>query len=104
MIDYNDFLRFLDKSKSEYNTLYPAKHVVSNEHGFVAYDIGKDTIWLWQLYGDGKYWYEYLSNECKKLGLRGIRGTTKRNPKAWNKRFNTKIIGYIIEAEINVSE
>ena len=73
------------------------------EHGFITYFYDNDALVIHHMAGDGKYWFKFLKNTVMSMnGLKKIRAFTRRNPKAWIRKYgNGRIIGYEMEADIN---
>ena len=73
------------------------------EHGFVIYFIHDDVLVIHHMAGDGKYWFKFLKNTVMSLyKLKKIRAFTKRNPRAWIRKYgNGRITGYEMEAYID---
>lgn len=69
--------------------------------GFISYAIQGDKLVIPDLYGDGKFWLEKALELAKTNGCTKLLGGTRRNPKAYNKMFGTKVVGYILEREVN---
>lgn len=73
-------------------------------HGFCTYakdNIEQDVLFVFNCYGNGKYWEQFLKEKAKELGCKKIRFATKRNPKAFERRFGAKLVGYILEVEVD---
>lgn len=98
MITQSDIEQYLKKSKDEeLNT----QNLIENEHGFMSWTEHKDYLVALQVYGDGAYWNEVLNNLAKQLGYKKILMATKRNYKAFEKKFGFKLTGYILEKEVH---
>lgn len=83
------------------NPVYPGKWVVDDdEKGFVIFSVDGEYMVVHQMYGDGKYWEEVVKEQARKLGKKKMRWFTKRNPKTWIRKYNAKIIGYVMESEV----
>jgi len=74
--------------------------LIENEHGFMSCKVLNETLVAYQVFGDGEYWNGQLNEMAKDLGLRRIRMATIRNPKAFERKFGFKLIGYILEKEV----
>lgn len=68
--------------------------------GFISYAIAGDKLLVPDLYGDGKYWLEKALEFARQNGCTKLIGGTRRNPKAYEKMFGTKVVGYILEREV----
>lgn len=71
------------------------------EHGFITFFMHDDILELHHMVGDGKYWQEVLITVMKREGLKTIRAFTRRNPKAWIRKYGGHIRGYYMEADID---
>lgn len=69
--------------------------------GFISYAIQGDKLLIPDLYGDGKFWLDYALKLAKEKGCTKLLGGTRRNPKAYEKMFGTKVVGYVLEREVN---
>ena len=74
------------------------------EHGFIAFFIYDDVLELHHMVGDGKFWQNILISIMQKEGLKTLRAFTRRNPKAWQRKYGGKITGYEMEISINELE
>lgn len=66
----------------------------------MSWSVHGDKLVAHQVYGDGVYWDTYLNTLAQKLGLTKIMMATKRNPKAFERKFGFKLTGYILEKEV----
>lgn len=98
MIQQSDIERYLTKSK---DTDINPTNLIQNSHGFMSWTVYKDYLVALQVYGDGNYWNEVLNNLAKELGYKKIMMATKRNYKAFEKKFGFKLTGYILEKEVH---
>ena len=71
------------------------------EHGFITFLTHDDILELHHMVGDGKYWFRVLKRIMKLRGLKTIRAYTRRNPKAWMRKYGGRIRGYYMEASID---
>ena len=72
------------------------------EHGFITYRHYEDILELHHMCGDGKYWQKFIRNMLMGMyGLKKIRAFTKRNPKAWIRKYGGHIQGYYMECDID---
>lgn len=69
--------------------------------GFISYAIQGDRLLIPDLYGNGKFWLDYALTLAKEKGCTKLVGGTRRNPKAYAKMFGTKVVGYVLEREVN---
>ena len=71
------------------------------EHGFISFLICDDIFELHHAVGDGKYWQSVIKKIMKLENLKTLRAFTKRNPKAWMRKYGGHIRGYYMECDIN---
>jgi hypothetical protein len=76
----------------------PSTYRHACDKGFATWDVSDDSLIVLQVYGDGLYWLDFFKKIGKDLGLKITFGT-RRNPKAWQRKFNAKVIGYIMEID-----
>lgn len=74
--------------------------IESNEQGFCVWDFDAHRIILMQVYGDGEYWDEWSERKARELGLKKIFIATKRNPGAFVRKYNYKLIGHVLEKDL----
>lgn len=72
-------------------------NLIENEHGFMTWAKQGDTFVALNVYGNGDYWNNYMNQLAKDLGLSKIMVTTKRSPKAFVRKYNFNLSGYILE-------
>ena len=89
-----DYLAITGKQQLDYEIMY------IEGKGFITYMITGTTMVIPDLYGDGKFWLDKALEIARSKGCTKLRGGTTRNPKAYNKMFGTKIIGYVLEREV----
>ena len=71
------------------------------EHGFITFFIHDDILELHHMAGDSTYWFSILAKVMKLEGLKTFRAFTKRNPKAWQRKYGGHIVGYYMEEDID---
>ena len=71
------------------------------EHGFIAYWMNDDKFELHHLCGDGKFWAGVIKKIAGFENVHTLRAFTRRNPKAWMRKYGGHITGYEMEVEIN---
>ena len=83
--------------------LYPDEVIhIHPEHGFITYYFHDDVLELHHMAGDGKYWQRFVKNMVMSInGLKKIRAFTRRNPRAWIRKYGGHIRGYYMEADID---
>lgn len=74
--------------------------VYLKDKGFVTYIIKGDSLMIPDLYGSGIFWLGIMEKFAKLNNCKKLVGGTSRNPKAYNKMFGTKTVGYILEKEL----
>ena len=71
------------------------------EHGFITFFTHENVFELHHMVGDGKYWQEVIMKIMHLEGLTKVRAFTKRNPKAWIRKYGGHIRGYYMEANLD---
>ena len=71
------------------------------EHGFIAYWVGDNKFELHHMCGDGKFWAGIIKKIAGFENVNTLRAFTRRNPKAWMRKYGGHITGYEMEVEIN---
>jgi hypothetical protein len=89
-----------DYLKRSGDTQIFTQNLIENEHGFASFQITEEALVILNVYGDGKYWDDQLCQIANELGLAKVRFATRRNPKPFERKFNYKTIGYVMEKEI----
>ena len=90
--------RYLKKSGDDY---IETENLIENEHGFMSWKVDGDKFVCMNVYGNGKYWDEYMNELAKQLGCKAIlTGTSRKSYKAFVKKYNFKLVGYILEKEV----
>ena len=90
----DDYLkRSGDEDLVQYGTLE------SNEHGFCIWQLFPNTLFLHQVYGDGKYWDQWANDKATELGVKKIMFMTRRNPKVFMRKYKCTLAGYVLERE-----
>lgn len=69
------------------------------EHGFTSFLIHDDVLEVHHMAGDGKFWVSHLKKVMKVFELKKIHMFTRRNPKAWIRKYGGRITGYYMEAD-----
>ena len=96
-MDEQSAARFKEKANSELDYT----NLIENEHGFMSWKIDGDKFVCINVYGDGEYWDKYMNELAKQLGCKTILGgTTRKSYKAFVKKYNFKLVGYIFEKEV----
>jgi hypothetical protein len=90
--------RYLKKSGDDY---IETENLIENEHGFMSWKVDGNKFVCMNVYGNGKYWDEYMNELAKQLGCKTIfTGTSRKSYKAFVKKYNFKLVGYILEKEV----
>jgi hypothetical protein len=76
----------------------PTTYAHACEQGFATWEIGDGFILVNQMFGDGRFWEKFFLDMGKAIKL-NIRFATRRNPKTWERKYNAKIVGYIMEVK-----
>lgn len=93
--------KYLEKSGDDYVIWDGVKVAVDDKHGFCTYEVfDGEMVFVYNVYGDGRFWEKFLKKEAKQANCPVIRFATRRNPKAFMRRFNAKLVGYILEMEV----
>lgn len=92
-----DFDRYCLKSGDDGVDVF---NLIENEHGFCSFRIYKNRLEVSSTYGDGEYWNAYLTQMAKQKGCTKLRFSTRRNPKAFARKYGMKMIGYVLEKEV----
>jgi len=71
-----------------------------NEHGFCVWRVQEGQLILVNVYGDGTFWNTWATDKAKELELDSILFATKRNPKAFVRKFKYEVTGYILERKV----
>ena len=71
------------------------------EHGFITYWTHDDIFELHHMCGDGKFWQAVIQKIAKFENVHTLRAFTRRNPKAWIRKYGGHITGYEMEADIS---
>lgn len=96
----DDFNDYLERSGDVYGTMYPGNIILDNSHGFCIMDVSDGVLIVYQCYGDGEYWVGEIRKTAKKLHLEKIRFITMRNPKAFERKYGFKTVGYIMNIDV----
>ena len=96
-MDEQSAARFKEKANSDLDYT----NLIENEHGFMSWKIDGDKFVCITVYGDGQYWDKYMNELAKQLGCKTILGgTTRKSYKAYVRKYNFKLVGYILEKEV----
>lgn len=74
--------------------------IVHEGHGFTSLQMAEDRLIVMSCFGDGGYWDKFHVELAIALGLKKIMFGTRRNYKAFERKFGYKKIGYILEKEV----
>lgn len=93
--------KYLEKSGDDYVIWDGVGVAVDAERGFCTYEVfDGEMVFVYNVYGDGRFWEKFLKEEARQANCPVIRFATRRNPKAFMRRFNAKLVGYILEVEV----
>jgi len=70
------------------------------DHGFCTWCLNGDVLLLINVYGNGCYWNDWAERKAKELNIKRIVFATKRSPKAFIRKHNFELKGYILERQI----
>ena len=90
--------KYFDKSGDE--KIFTT-NLVENEHGFASYSVSNGVLHIINVYGDGKYWDEFLAGVAKNTKCKFMRFSTRRNPKSFERLHGYKVVGHILEKEVD---
>lgn len=70
--------------------------------GFFVVQLGRTDgiFFVYALSGDGKRLVPYILGKGKELGYKKVRFFTKRNPKAWERKYGFKQTAYVMEGDL----
>lgn len=71
------------------------------DYGFLTCYVHDDVLELHYGCGDGKLWAKIVKEIMREKGLKKVRFFTKRNPKAWQRKYGARIRAYYMEADID---
>lgn len=71
------------------------------EHGFITFFAHDGILELHHMCGDGKAWQKILVQIMNDNGIGTLRAFTRRNPKAWIRKYGGHIRGYYMEVNID---
>ena len=75
-----------------------------HKHGFITFFTHDDILELHHMCGNGKAWQKVLVHIMKENGLTKLRAFTRRNPKAWMKKYGGHVRGYYMECDLEELE
>ena len=70
------------------------------EHGFITFFTHDDILELHHMCGNGKAWQKLLTKIMNDYSLKKLRAFTRRNPKAWIRKYGGHIRGYYMECDL----
>jgi len=92
-----DQLDYLQRSGDKH---IAGTNYVENHYGFASYKICDNCIHVLQVYGDGKYWDYFFRQIAIEKGVDCYMFYTRRNPKAFSRRFGAKTVQTIMKVEV----
>lgn len=101
-LNFSEWLNYYrDKTGCDDLQLADDEHVLFHpDFGFVTFFTHDDVLELHHMCGNGKKWQELLVQIMKDNGLTKLRAFTRRNPKAWIRKYGGHIRGYYMESDI----
>ena len=78
----------------------------NSEHGIATFfiDESERCIEIHYTVGDGKFWVGEIKKIMRALGYDKARFFTRRNPKAWIRKYGGHIRGYYMEVNLDESK
>lgn len=76
------------------------EYFILSEFGFMTFHYDEEYLYLDNVYGDGKKWIEVIKQLKQQLNVDKVMFATRRNPKAFERKYKVKIVGYILELEV----
>ena len=89
--------RYLDKSGDE--EIF-TDNLIENDQGFASWNIHRGKLVILNVFGAGQFWDSFFVALAKGLGVNKITFGTRRNPKAFERKYGYKVVGYILEKEV----
>jgi hypothetical protein len=90
-------------AKSGYDKLY-IKNLIATDWGFASWDIDEEGyLFVLSCYGDGKLWKDFFIGLAKQLNLNGVKFSTKRDPKVWQrfyKDYDVVLDEYVLKYDL----
>ena len=91
--------KYLEKSGDE--KIY-FDNYTENENGFCSWELSEEGDFvISQCYGNGEYWIDYFMKKAKELHCKRLLMATKRNPKAFERKYKFVTVGYILTRELD---
>ena len=72
-------------------------HLETSDDGFCVWGSNSEGLCLIHVYGDGVYWNSWADKKAEELGVTNIFFATTRSPRGFERKFNYKVIGHILE-------
>jgi len=72
-------------------------------YGFIIYEVDGDVLGLLHVYatkGSGKKMDKFINSLAKEIGAKKIRFATRRRPEGFVRKYNYKVVGYVLEKEV----
>ena len=95
-----DALQVNDYLKRSGDKKLPDGNLEENEHGFCIWRINEDKLYLLSVYGDGVYWNNWATEKAMKSNVNKILFATRRSYKAFAKKHNFDLAGYVLERTV----
>lgn len=80
---------YLKRSGADFILL---ENLICCEHGFASYLVLEHEIRIVDCYGDGRFWDQFFVELACRLGKSRITFWTKRNPRAFERKFGYKLV------------
>jgi hypothetical protein len=98
MIGQEDLKRYFVKSGD--SKLLQGITIVDAKRGFVVFVFNEESLVILHIFGNGKYWFDYLEDVARQNGKKKLVGATRRNQKAFERKHGFILTGYIMEREV----
>ena len=88
-----EYIAFYEKHTGEaFAFKQPFSFYYSPEHGFCEYLPEGDTLYIWQMCGDGKFWINLALKVCREFKLKYICSYVVRKPLPFIRNLGFKIV------------
>lgn len=102
MRDLQEWIKFFEKKASCKYTPLPGSQLEFDElQGFCNWKQDNDIMYIGVTCGNGMYWNNFIQLKAKELGCKTLRFGTYRNPATFIRKFGYKVVGYILEKDVN---
>ncbi|EGO63492.1 hypothetical protein ALO_12321 [Acetonema longum DSM 6540] len=90
---YDKWLSFY-KSKANSEPFFEKEDIIiyDKRKGIFSYQYDEDALYIKLVTGDGEHWQRFAEALCSRLGLFVVLFATRRNPKAWERKFGYHLV------------